>query len=274
MKQTTNQFSYGDFVWWVGKVEDVNDPDQSGRVKVRIFGYHSQDKNQISLEHLPWAQVSMPTTGASTNGIGHSPHALIKDSIVLGFFLDGSSAQIPMVIFSFHGLMDDGIPDINKLARGEIVKKEATSAGTWSEKLSGAKPVYPHNKVYETTSGHIIELDDSSGNERIHIYHKSGTFIEVHKDGTIVKKTVADNYDITLGNSNIYVKGNMNLNVDGNVVETIKGNKTSNITGNYNITCNSYTLKTKASMTMNLGSTGTIKCGGSLTCKASKIMLN
>ena len=268
-----NQFSFGEFVWWTGIVEDINDPEKLSRVKVRIFGYHNSDKSSLPTEQLPWSMVSGSPEGANTKGIGRTPHALIKGTHVGGFFMDGKSAQLPMVIFTFPGIQN-GEPDVNKLARGKSVKKELDNAGEWSEKSSGASPVYPNNKVIETTSGHIIEIDDTPGKERLHILHKSGTFTEFHPDGTMVRNVKGQDYTIVSKNQFILVKGNVNLVVDGNVKETIKGNKTSNITGNYNITCNSYSITTKSSWTNKVGSSGIIKCGGTLTEKASVIYLN
>lgn len=268
-KETVSQFSFGSFVWWVGVIEDVNDPEKSGRVKVRIFGYHSNDKNDVPTSSLPWSTVALPTTSASHNGIGNSPHALEKDSHVIGFFSDGANAQLPIVMFSFHG-----IKDIDPLATGQKVKNSITNSGQWSEKPSNAKPVYPHNKVYKTSSGHVIEYDDTPSNERINIYHRTGSFIEIHNDGTVVKKSVKDSYEVTLGNQFIFVSGNLNLVVNGNVTETIKGNKTTNVSGNYSVSCNSYSIKTNSSWNVKCGSSGYLKCGGVLQQKASVILLN
>ena len=36
-----------EFIWWFGVVEDRNDPLQLGRVRVRSYGYHTDDKNAI-----------------------------------------------------------------------------------------------------------------------------------------------------------------------------------------------------------------------------------
>ena len=45
-----------DFVWWIGVVEDNLDPVLLGRVKVRIFGHHSEKyKEEIETVDLPWA---------------------------------------------------------------------------------------------------------------------------------------------------------------------------------------------------------------------------
>lgn len=38
---------------------------------------------------------------------------------------------------------------------------------------------YPYNLTYTTKSGHAIELDDTIGHERIHIWHKSGSYEEI-----------------------------------------------------------------------------------------------
>ena len=44
----TNHFMGMDgFVWFTGVVEDRDDPDQLGRVRVRILGYHTEDKIKI-----------------------------------------------------------------------------------------------------------------------------------------------------------------------------------------------------------------------------------
>lgn len=273
MAGRNNQFSFGDFVWFIGVIEDVQDPLMAGRVKVRVHGYHSSDINELPTESLPWAMVALPTSGASTQGLGFSPHGLVKGASVFGFFTDGESAQLPMVMFSFHG-MNKGTPDVDKLSRGEVVPKQMDNSGQWSEKASGASPQYPHNKVIRTTSGHIVEMDDTPGAERLHIYHKSGTYYEFHPDGTLVTKITGEGYTIVQKDLKVHVHGNLNLVVNGNVTETIDGNKTSNIKGNYKITCNAYSITTKGSWTNNIGSSGYIKCGGTLTEKASTIFLN
>ena len=51
------------------------------------------------------------------------------------------------------------------------------------------------NHVYETESGHIKEFDDTEGAERIHEYHKSGTFYEVDASGNKHTRIVGTNYE-------------------------------------------------------------------------------
>ena len=47
--QTYKHFMGADgFIWFTGVVEDRDDPEALGRVRVRCLGYHSEDlKNQI-----------------------------------------------------------------------------------------------------------------------------------------------------------------------------------------------------------------------------------
>lgn len=86
-----------------GVVEDIMDPLKLGRVKVRVFGLHTDDKSLIPTESLPWAQVATPTTSASMSGIGHSPTGLLPGSWVILFFSD-PECQYPVVFASFPGI--------------------------------------------------------------------------------------------------------------------------------------------------------------------------
>lgn len=94
----------GQFVWWIGVVEYRNDPAYLGRVKVRIFGWHPENKSEMATQDLPWAQVMTPTTSASKDGIGHSPNGLQVGSWVVGWFMDGADGQFPLVIGTLPGI--------------------------------------------------------------------------------------------------------------------------------------------------------------------------
>lgn len=89
---------------FIGIVEDRDDPLKMGRVKVRIFGIHPDDKSMLPTEDLPWAMPIMPITSASKNGSGSSPTGVQCGTIVIGFFADGMDRQIPM----FFGVLAGG----------------------------------------------------------------------------------------------------------------------------------------------------------------------
>jgi hypothetical protein len=80
----------------------------------------------------------------------------------------------------------------------------------------------------------VIEIDDSHDSdgsyERIHIYHKSGTFIEMHPNGDVVTHH-KNGFRTVTGNDKLHVTGNMEITVDGNMNITVKGNVTENVSG-------------------------------------------
>lgn len=91
---------YGDSTrWFIGTVEDNVDPMKLGRVRVRIRGLHSDSQIDIQTSDLPWAQVAVPTTEGGTSGIGRNP-GLLPGAEVFGYFLDGKSSQLPLVLGS------------------------------------------------------------------------------------------------------------------------------------------------------------------------------
>ena len=101
-----NIMGMGGFVWWFGVVEDINDPLKLGRVRVRIFGHHPEEKKSLPTADLPWSHPLQDITSASISGVGRSPTGLVTGSHVFGFYRDGINAQQPVVMFSVGGIPD------------------------------------------------------------------------------------------------------------------------------------------------------------------------
>ncbi len=92
------------FVWWQGVVEDRKDPLQLGRCRVRILGYHPQDREAVKVEQLPWAFPLQDITSAAISGIGHAPVGPVEGTWVIGFFRDGENAQEPIMMGTIGGI--------------------------------------------------------------------------------------------------------------------------------------------------------------------------
>lgn len=208
---TTQSMGEEGFRWFLGIVEDVEgDPKRLGRVRVRILNEHDEG---IETDQLEWCQMLMPNTSECVRGVGDTP-GLSVGSNVVGFFVDGDEKQLGMILGSYPT-----IPDLNEdlhalswLARGkQILNKEPLGP----EPASPFNAKYPYNRVITTKSGHVIELDDTPEQERVHIYHKSGTYIEIDASGKLVIKSVQDRFDIVGSNHTVYVKGNAKVDVDG-----------------------------------------------------------
>jgi len=211
-----NFLTANDFVWFFGRVEDRNDPVQLGRVRVRCYGFHTDDKDKIPTEHLPWAQPIQDITSAADSGKGRSPTGLLVGSWVVGFFADGNRAQEPVILGSLGGIPETtNESDVNKLARGtNTLTKTPDSVN--GEPASPYAAQYPKNHVYESESGHVVEIDDTDNAERIHIYHKSGTFIEMHPNGDVVTHH-KNGFRTVTGNDKLHVTGDLNIVADGNI---------------------------------------------------------
>jgi len=91
---------YGDNTrWFIGTVIRNNDPENKGRVQVRIHGVHSSDDVNIPEAALPWAETMIPTTEGGVSGIGRIAQ-LLPSAKVFGVFLDGKTSQNPLVLGS------------------------------------------------------------------------------------------------------------------------------------------------------------------------------
>lgn len=107
-------FGKDGFYWWWGEVENSRDPENAGRVQVRIAGWYTGAKRDFSTKlaqkDLPWATVLQPTNQAGVAGAGEGNNGLQPGAIVMGFFLDGEEAQVPVVM----GVMKPKLKDSNK----------------------------------------------------------------------------------------------------------------------------------------------------------------
>jgi hypothetical protein len=114
------------FRWWIGQIApkecwqgQANKDGWGNRVKVRILGYHPlDDKGELKNEDLPWAQVLLSTTAGSGAANYAINHKLQQGDTVIGFFLDGDNAQIPIIMgalgrtsqYSTAGYSDPFVP--------------------------------------------------------------------------------------------------------------------------------------------------------------------
>lgn len=110
------------FIWWVGVVEDIDDPLKLGGARVRIIGVHSDNSSLVPTESLPWAQQLKPVTGSDVSA------SLNVADWVFGFFQDGEYAQIPVIMGIFPGV--EGV-------------QSQTIYSTWAQNKGGIVPKQP-----------------------------------------------------------------------------------------------------------------------------------
>ena len=106
----TNFTGKDGFRWWIGQIapEKVQGDQLNGtgnawgcRLKVRIYGYHPADLTELPDEDLPWAQILLSSQGGSGRANRSQSLRVAPGDTVLGFFLDGDDAQLPVVLGIF-----------------------------------------------------------------------------------------------------------------------------------------------------------------------------
>lgn len=217
---TTRNMGSEGFAWFFGVVEDRDDPLKLGRLRVRVHSIHD-DKENIPTDSLHWASVILPITSASLNGIGISPTGIKVGTTVFGFFADGSETQLPIVLGTLAGIPEEGKHDVVRLARGVAGIQKQLLTGIEPESAYKAK--YPYNKTITTEGGHAIEVDDTPGSERLHVYHKSGTYVEIDHKGQRATKVVDNDIEIVIKDNKVYIGGDCDITVLGNI--TVNGSK-------------------------------------------------
>ena len=143
-----------------------------------------------------------------------------------------------------------GRPETNKLATNDVsgtIVQTKTSELYIGNKLPDGEffdqpPVpynaeYPYNRVIQSESGHIIEMDDTPGSERIHIYHKNGTFIELDQSGSVVEKTKGSQYRFVDKNDHLSVGGQARISISGDMKVYCAANVNMEVDGDVNLKC-------------------------------------
>lgn len=296
----------GNFLWFSGVIEDVNDPEEMGRYRVRCFGYHSGNKGDLPTEDLPWSNVMMPVTSASTSGIGFSATGLVQGSWVIGFFRDGLNAQDPVIMGSMpsmYKLPDDSPqPPFNYdvgFTDPDQVYPLTESIGK-PDTPQAARRDYKDSAVYiskEKTQSDVSKVETANGGVQwslktvsdnvAPLYPKnqvreteSGHVIEFddttdkeristfHKSGTYSEITSEGDKTIVIqGDSYEVVIKNKNVYIKGDLNLNVDGDMKTKVVGNYD-------LEVTGNVNETIGGNQTITVGGSQDITASITNIN
>jgi hypothetical protein len=256
------------FIWWTGVVEDRQDPLKLGRCRVRCIGWHSPNKSELPTSYLPWAMPSIPvnTSSVYTPREGDMVFGFFLDAenaqelVMLGMFpgiplkeanrqnafndprtqneLNNAPVKPYESAKNYPRKLDE--PTTSRLARNDSGYPSEIVQSKKEKRLNKVEPApyynakYPYNNVYESESGHALEFDDTKNAERVHIYHRSGSYVEWGPDGSRSERVEKDKFTVVVGDDAVYIQGDVNVYVDGdynlNVTGDVKINgKTINL---------------------------------------------
>jgi hypothetical protein len=176
---------------YLGFVRDRNDPSLLGRVRAHVPAITADDNNEENW--LDWCVPASP--GLIVPPVGapifvEFEHGVVTHGVYTWGWVLGSDATTSAAPVAGKGVAADPT----------WVKKEVfTSAGANQQVITHTLtedpavdqlPVYPFNKVFQSESGFVIEVDDSPAQPRMRIYHPAGATFLIDENGSMHIRTV------------------------------------------------------------------------------------
>lgn len=249
-------------------VENNKDPEELGKVQVRIHSIHSfsdvREFEGSNTSDLPWAEVIGGTDFGLIQGVGVS--SVLQIGTLVWVLFEEDDPNKPTVLGTIKGSVG-GNSDINKNARGKASGAVSVKNSSLNP-LEGSQPAssYTYNQVIQSASGHMIELDDTPGGERVQIIDKNGNYSEMNLS-SYIDKAVKDKINIVLGELKEHISGNASSQFDGNVSRTVNNSLIDHIMGNS-------TIDSDGNVNWTIGGNLTITVSGNAAITAAKIDLN
>ena len=298
---------FRNLLWYVGVVEDRHDATNDGRVKVRAFGIHTEDKQAMPTADLPWAIV----LDGSYGGVQKIPDV---GDWVFGFFMDGDDAQHPMVMGKVPGinlqlppesgapreanyvpvesLPKYGKPPLHRHLGGEDAQvgqgpiqaaavkngiESAIDGESWSEPpiISPEKNI--DNTIYTSKNdNNYVVLSDSREGDGTYILisHASGSAVQIDSHGTILVKSFGDTYNSSEGFTMNRTELDSHTNIGGDwAVRVERGSGKIWINGDLDIECENFNVTARRSANINAAA-GTNISGGKVGLFATSDDIN
>ena len=256
--------------FYKGIVRNVDDPQKLGRIKVEILPMFKG----VFVSDLPWAERALQEIPGVNSWVWvffeegqiYNPVYFAQASpVLIGESLNpiAEGRGFPLVTGSEAG----------RTCSDTIAQEKETQAINTNENTQKFFPEesdvsigqYPDNNIKRFKSGIVIEIDDTPGNARIHIFHPSNTYVDINKDGLVhVHSHGQEQYsdqDIKVG-----TQQNLDEKVGGNVTKTVGGNILMDVGGNVVVnTQGLVTINSATSVSLIAGANITLTSGGTVT---------
>jgi hypothetical protein len=155
---------------------------------------------------------------------------------------------------------------VDNVSEGLAIPNDRQRTNIANEPVDKFEGEYPYNKSYKSESGHLIEIDDTPGKERLLDQHVSGTYTEMKPNGDFVTKVVKDNYTIVCGSDMITIQGRALVHVSGDCNLKVGGYLT--ITADEGIN-----MSTKGDFRLKAKSINMESSSGDISARAANSML-
>ncbi len=252
---------------FIGFVRDTADPERRGRV--RFYCPEVMGDRDHSDHWLPWALPKMPLAGfdqgvflvpPSPSDDQRDPEGTPRSPLrQVAYWIEFRQGDVRFPIYTggfwfAEGDLPNSAPSLSDGSRGgdettapptgaQQVRAKTVSIVDGEASVSLGEPVsepppateaqYPQNRFYKSSRGHVIEVDDTPGAERIRIFHRQGSYLEYDASGSCIEKTVGNSFAYMGGSQLVTVVGD-SLNVyQGALREQVAGERQNVVSGPY-----------------------------------------
>ena len=198
--------------------------------EVSITEHTNEERQELSGKSLYPRELNKPTTSIYARGVKDDSTGLPDAGIIGSKNSNLSSGTIKMEFTPSQAL----VTRLSETATTTVDTDSFTIDNPLvkiEQPPSAYSALYPFNHVYESESGHLVEIDDTPTKERLHWYHRSGTFTEFHPKGNRVDSVRGTHYHMVKGNHESITEGqekkivtrNYNAKYGQSKFETIAG---------------------------------------------------
>ena len=241
--------------------------------EVEIDEYTNEERQALSGQSLYPRYKDKPTTSIYARGVNDSSTGLPDAGIIGSKNQNLSSGQIKMKFNPSANLL-------TRLSETATTEVDPTSFTIDNDPVKIEQPpsaysaAYPFNHVYESESGHLIEVDDTPTKERLHWYHRSGTFTEFHPKGNRVDNVTGTHYHMVVGNHESIVDGQEKKIVRFDSISSYAQSKFENISNDMVVTANNgdIILGAPAGTTLISGGNVLLDAANTLVLQAQQII--
>jgi uncharacterized protein involved in type VI secretion and phage assembly len=223
----------------IGKVSDIADPDNHGRVKVKFIAFDGQIDSA-------WARVVAIGAGAQ-RGFVIQPE--INDEVLVGF--EYGDSRRPVVIGGLFSPKND-LPEAGKLvANGKVEYRRITSRKNHVIEIAdGEGPATQHILLLLGTAQHKLRL----GADAFDVEVASGKPVTI-KAGT-AKFEISGSGDVTIEGNNVTIKAKQNFKAEGMAGAAVTSNAQTQLEGT--------TVAVKAKASADVEGTGMLNLKGGM----------
>jgi len=120
---------------------------------------------------------------------------------------------------------------------------------------------YPRSRVLKTKGGLLLEIDDTPGQERVHLWHSSGAYFEVNSEGVLVQRQTKK-WEETTDSETKLVGGSLRESVVGHRQVKVGVHDVTDVAGRSVVEANEIDLVARLNMLLETAGRFQLESGG------------